>query len=464
MALDFFAERAWVQGAWQQNVLLSANDSGEWIRVEADVEYATHPDAVRLKGAVIPGLVNAHSHAFQRAIAGLTERSTGHVDNFWSWRERMYAAANRMTPDILQAIATQLYAELLRGGYTQVCEFHYLHAQQADGEQLELGMALVRAAAAVSMRLTMLPTLYMRSGFEARGLRTDQARFASTPNGILRLREAYASHCGAGVAIHSLRAVAGADITELITGLPADTPVHIHVAEQMQEVEDCAAHLGARPVEWLLASQPVNARWHLVHATHMTPAEVAALGKAGASVVICPSTEANLGDGVVDFVSMCERGVPWSIGSDSHVTRSAFDELRLLEYSQRLSLQRRNVAASASARASHEGATAAALFEAALAGGGQDIGLALNTGISVGAPADFCVLDETDSALLGVPPNRLLDAAVFSTPNSVVKDVYVAARCVVQDRKLRQNGLGEEERQHRAVNAAFSQAMKALWR
>jgi formimidoylglutamate deiminase len=453
-AHSFVAERAWVAGAWANEVLLSVNAAGNWQRVEPNVEASQHAGATRLSGAVIPGLVNAHSHAFQRAIAGLTEQSATGDDNFWSWRESMYGAANRMTPALLEAVATQLYAELLKGGYTQVCEFHYLHAHGGSANDTDMGMALISAAQRVGMRLTMLPTLYMRSGFAAAGLRPDQARFASTPERILRLREAYALHCDAGAAIHSLRAVAPAQIAQLERGLPPQAPLHIHIAEQQQEVSDCLAQLGTRPVQWLLDNLPVNRRWHLVHATHMTAEETRALAKTGASVVICPSTEANLGDGVVDFPALVSNAVPWSIGSDSHVSRSAFDELRLLEYSQRLRLQRRNVGVTA-----RQSSTAAALFEAALAGGAAAAGLPVlpsSGGLQAGARADFCVLDESDASLLGVSAKHTLDAAVFSSPNQAVRDVYVAGRCVVRDRGMVSTDDGE-------IKTAFVHAMKTLW-
>jgi formimidoylglutamate deiminase len=382
-------------------------------------------------------VVNAHSHAFQRAICGLTERRGGAAgvasDDFWSWRDRMYSAAQRITPDQLEHIAALLYAELLMAGYTQVCEFHYLHnaaTGSAAADPLDMSLALVRAAQRVGMGLTLLPTLYMRSGFGAAGLRDDQQRFASTPDSILRLVDDLQmqvrglENFNVGVALHSLRAADGAAMKEVASFANAQQlPVHIHIAEQTQEVQDCIAHTGARPIAWLLENLPVNAQWNLVHATHTTPAELQGIKVAGAAIVICPSTEANLGDGVFDYSGYAALGGNWSVGSDSHVTRSWTEELRLLEYSQRLTQRKRNVAAQQGASSS----TAANLFEAALAGGHAATAQPLGC-IAVGNRADFCVLDPQAPALLGVPSDHVLDALVFSSPDARPTQVFVAGK------------------------------------
>lgn len=436
---QFFAPQAWVQGAWAHDVLLSVDASGAWCGVQTDATPAERTHATPLGGPVLPGLVNAHSHAFQRAIAGLTEcrgqPGSTTSDDFWSWRERMYSAALRITPQQLEHIAAYLYAELLAAGYTQVCEFHYLH-HAPDGrpyaDPLEMSLALVRAAQRVGMGLTLLPTLYMRSGFGATGLHADQRRFAGTPEAVQRLVEGVARQTGShalvnvGVALHSLRAVPGAAVQEVAAWAAQQAlPVHIHIAEQVQEVQDCIAHTGQRPIEWLLAHVGVNAHWNLVHATHTTPAELQAVAHSGAAIVICPSTEANLGDGVFDYGGYAGLGGHWSIGSDSHVTRSAPEELRLLEYSQRLTQRQRNVAAQFGRGVS----TAAALFDAALAGGRAATALPLG-GIAVGHRSDFLVLDGAAPALLGVPGEQVLDALVFSSPTARPRAVYVAGRAV----------------------------------
>jgi formimidoylglutamate deiminase len=429
----FFAPQAWVGGTWARDVLLVAAADGCWSEVRPGADAAARAGAEVLAGPVLPGLVDGHSHAFQRAIAGLTERSAAGREDFWSWRERMYAAALRISPEQLETIAAFLYAELLRAGYTQVCEFHYLH-NNTDGQPyadpLELSLALVRAARRTGIGLTLLPTLYMRSGFGASGLREDQRRFASTPESVLRIARAVRSQASgdttltAGIALHSLRAVDPGALREAAAAARAEgMPVHIHVAEQQLEVDDCLAHLGQRPVEWLLEHLPVDEHWNLVHATRCTPAELAGVRQARASIVLCPSTEANLGDGVFDLPSWLELGGRWSIGSDSNATRSWSEELRLLEYSQRFVLRQRNIAARAGGRES----TAGVLFEGALAGGSAAAGLRAG-GLAPGERADFCVLDPDAPALAGVPAPQLLDAFVFSSPEAPVARVGVAGR------------------------------------
>jgi formimidoylglutamate deiminase len=486
----FFADKAWVGGAWASDVLLSVGEDGRWCGVQTNAPLDVRQHAVTISGPVLPGLVNAHSHAFQRAIAGLTEcRNAGSSpgaepagdDDFWSWRDRMYSAANRITPAQLEAIATLLYAELLMGGYTQVCEFHYLH-NAPDGnpyaDPLEMALALVRAARTVGIGLTLLPTLYMRSGFGATGLRADQQRFASSPDSVMRVVEgvmrlspqleisgqggirssaAHGKLLNAGIAVHSLRAVDARALDEISRAANQQSlPVHIHVAEQTQEVSDCLDHTGERPVEWLLNHAAINARWNLVHATHTTAAERQGIKSSGAAIVICPSTEANLGDGVFDFSGYAGLGGTWSIGSDSHITRNWPEELRLLEYSQRLTLRKRNIAASVMGA----GSTAAALFEAALAGGNTATAQPLG-GIAVGNRADFCVLDAQSTALLGVPDAQLLDALVFSSPAAQFSDVFVAGQPVINAGQF--CGAGQNAPQWPQWVASYAQVMKQLW-
>ena len=491
-ANSFFAAQAWVQGAWAYDVLLEVDATGHWSKVQANTPEDQRSSAKVLPGPVLPGVVNAHSHAFQRAIAGLTERRHTEgawaterfaqvkeepakragdteqsalspkllttTDDFWSWRDRMYSAANRISPEQLEVIATQLYAELLQGGYTQVCEFQYLHndwngAPYADPAEMSLG--LVRAAQRTGMGLTLLPTLYMRSGFAATGLRDDQRRFASTPDSIARIVESIQRQTvndpriNVGVALHSLRAVPAAALNELATYAHAKSlPVHIHIAEQTQEVDDCLVHTGQRPIEWLLNHAAVDARWNLVHATHTTPQELAGIAQAGASIVICPSTEANLGDGVFDLPGYAAVQGGWSIGSDSHVTRSWVEELRLLEYSQRLTQRQRNIAAhhlGQSLPNRSSGSSAAALLQAALHGGLAASGLPLG-GIAVGQRADFVMLDRQSSALQGMPDDYALDALVFSSPSANFAQIFVAGQVSTG-----------------AQNADFAPVMKALW-
>lgn len=451
--LRFFTPAAWVNGAWAADVVLCVGADGAWSHVICNASAEAKEGAERLQGPVLPGLVDGHSHAFQRAIAGLTERSAGTHDDFWSWRDRMYSAANRINPEQLESIAAFLYSELLAAGYTQVCEFHYLH-NAPDGrgydDPAEMSLALVRAARRTGIGLTLLPALYMRSGFAAKGLRDDQRRFASTPESVLGVANDIRRQAGeggritCGVALHSLRAVDEAAMAEVAASAGTSMPVHIHIAEQQLEVDDCIARHGRRPVEWLLDKVPVNGRWNLVHATQCTPAELEGVRHTGASIVVCPSTEANLGDGVFDLPRWMGQSGSWSVGSDSHVTRSWQEELRLLEYSQRFSLRQRNVAARAAVCES----SAAALFQGALDGGTAAAGIPL-TGLAPGQRADFVVIDPESPPLLGVPASHLLDALVFSSPGAVFSDVFVAGRRV--------------QRQSPELRAGFLRTMTALW-
>jgi formimidoylglutamate deiminase len=426
-----------VEGCWRASVLLAANADGRWSAVEPDTP---RPEGVAaLAGPALPGVVNAHGHAFQRAFAGLTERRDSGSDDFWSWRDRMYRVASRITPEQLEAVATHLYIELLRGGYTQMCEFHYLqHACDGsrDDDALAMTGALVRAAVTAGIGLTMLPVLYERAGFRNPTLRDDQRRFATTPDDVIRLRDGVramkAPRVSAGVAIHSLRAASPEAISGLLARCDGDDgPIHLHIAEQTGEVDDCVAATGARPIEWLAGHVALDARWQLIHATHALPHEIESVAKSGAGIVICPSTEANLGDGLCDLPRWLAAGARWSIGSDSHVTRDWREELRLLEYGQRLLLRRRNIAAAPELGMP---ASAERLFNDSLAGGaaaaGQD-----RWGLRTGARADLLVVDTDDESLLGVPDGQLLDALVFSSPCRPWRDVLVAGRWVLRNHR-----------------------------
>lgn len=429
-AARFFAELAWIDGRWQRDVLLEADARGHWGQVLPG--QACPPDAQRLAGPVLPSLVNAHSHAFQRAFAGLAERRETEQDDFWSWRDRMYGVALRITPAQLKAIARQLYRELLQGGYTQVCEFHYLHHRE-DGsrydDELAMAWALAEAAEEVGIGLTLLPVLYAHAGFAQPALRADQRRFATDAAWVWqacqRINAAARPLLNAGVALHSLRAAHAADIRSL-QALVGDTdlPIHIHISEQQAEVRDCLAATGQRPMQYLCSEFAPDARWQLVHATHSTPQEIEQVAASGAGIVICPGTEANLGDGLCDLPGWLGLGVPISLGSDSHVTRDWVQELRWLEYGQRLGLQQRNVAA----QPQREPSTAVRLFEACRVGSAAPAGLQ-RWGLQPGARADFLVLDRLASGLLGLPDAALMDGLVFATQANAIAQVYVSGQC-----------------------------------
>ncbi len=450
MSSLLWAPRAWVRGRWADAVLLEADRNGRWSRIEVGVAAA--PEATVLAGPALPGLVDAHSHAFQRAFAGLAERRESAHDDFWSWRDRMYAVAQRIEPETLRDIATQLYVELLHGGYTQVCEFHYLQHDRDGSPYADpgtLAWALADAATASGIGLTLLPVLYERAGFTQSALRDDQRRFATDADAVLALqRAAQGFGVPCGVAIHSLRAARPESIARIADGAGAG-PIHIHVAEQTAEVDDCLAATGARPIEWLAQHARLDARWQLVHATHALPDEIDAVAASGAGVVICPTTEANLGDGLPDLPRWLASTTPLSIGSDSQVGRDALEELRLLEFGQRLTRGQRNVAADPL----REPATAARLFERVLAGGGSAAGHA-QWGFVEGARADLLVADPACEATLGVPKDSLLDALVFAGATRPWRDVMVAGRWVLREHQHAKGAV---------IAARFAQAMQNLW-
>ena len=431
----FFARLAWVNGRWQRDVRLSVDGNGHWASIEIG---ASAEGATALDGPVIPSLVDAHSHAFQRAFVGLAERRELGADDFWSWRDRMYGLACKLTPEQTRAIAAQLYVELLKGGYTQVCEFHYLHHApdgSAYADELAMSWALADAAESAGLGLTLLPVLYARSGFDMEGLREDQRRFRTDAAWVRHAQERIAGAgrplLNAGVALHSLRAANESDIRELqrLVG-DDDLPIHIHIAEQQAEVAASLAHSGQRPMQWLCDNVRLDARWQLVHATHSIRDEIEQVRESGAGIVICPGTEANLGDGLADLRGWLDAGVPMSLGSDSHVTRGIVEELRWLEYGQRLGLRQRNVAAAPPVQES----TAARLFELMREGGAKPAGLA-QWGLTRGARADFLVLDRRASGLLGLPDEHLLDGLVFATQDAAIHDVFVAGRAVISARR-----------------------------
>ena len=452
-----WAPQAWLPGGWQPDVLLRIGNDGRWAEVRPDV--AVPPTgATVIDGPLLPGLVNAHSHAFQRAFAGLAERRESASDDFWSWRERMYQVALRITPRQLRTIAAQLYRELLQGGYTQVCEFNYLqHDPQGQpyADPLAMSWALADAARDAGIGLTLMPALYERAGFAQPALREDQRRFATTPASVWAAAQEIAAsgrpNVSAGLVIHSLRAAAPGSIEQLRALAHAfEGPIHIHVAEQQSEVDDCLAATGARPIEWLARQGLLDARWHLVHATHTERSEIDAVARSGAGIVICPSTEANLGDGLCDLPGWLDAGVPLAIGSDSHVTRDWREELRWLEYGQRLVLKQRNVSAAPQLQIA---STAARLFDLAVRSGASAAG-AETWGLVAGARADALAADPRDPALLGVAHARWLDALVFSSPARPWRCVMVAGRWVIRD----DHGPLAD-----MVAREFGQAMTELW-
>lgn len=425
-----FASHALLPTGWAQDVLVEWGADGTLTRVDAAAAAGAAP---RAPGVLLPGMPNLHSHAFQRVFAGLTEYRGASGDSFWTWRDRMYRVALAVSPEQLEDIATQLYIEMLAAGYTAVCEFHYLHHDPAGrpyDEPAQMSLRLAAAAQRAGIGLTLLPVLYRHGGFGPVPARDDQRRFLCSVEGLLRIvAVTRAQGVRTGVAPHSLRAVAPDDLRALLAGLDAidaTAPVQIHIAEQRREVEDCLAWSGQRPVQWLLGHAPVDARWCLVHATHLDAAERAALAASGAVVGLCPSTEANLGDGLFDAVPYGQQRGRWGIGSDSHASVDAAEELRLLEYGQRLQRGERNVLAEAA-----QPQVADALWLAAVAGGAQAAGRSV-AGLAVGQQADFLVLG--DALLDGLAPAQQLATLVFAPRRrELLREVWTGGVCRVRD-------------------------------
>ncbi len=381
-------------------------------------------------GWAVPGLVNAHAHAFQRAMAGLAEHRIGGGDSFWSWRETMYAFAERFDPDLLQAVAAQSYVEMLEAGYTRVCEFHYLH-HAPDGRPYApasaMADALIAAASEVGIGLTLLPALYMQGGFDGRPLAPRQYRFAHTVDSYLalieRLRAQQSQGLIVGVALHSLRAVPASALRAVLeSGLVSRGPVHIHIAEQTGEVDDCLAFNRQRPISWLLDHAAVDHRWCLVHATHMDDAEIHRLARSGAVVALCPTTEANLGDGLFPLQAYLNAGGRIAIGSDSNISISPIEELRWLDYGQRLRRQLRNPVATEAEPHSGE-----RLFALAFDGGRQAAGLQRD------AEESFFELDGAHPLLSGSGPEEVLDRWIYAGNAALLRGTCSALALCVQD-------------------------------
>ena len=446
-----FARYALLPQGWQRDVLLEWDAHGDLTRVTPGA--AVSPD-VRQAQYVLPGMVNLHSHAFQRALGGLTEIAGEGPDSFWTWRDLMYRFAARITPGQIEAIAAQLFAECLRHGYTSLCEFHYLQ-RDVDGRSYarpaETAERVAAAGQATGMGLTLLPVLYSHAGFGEKPLAPAQARFRTNVDEVLGIVEALAPLRGGqfevGAAPHSLRAATIDQIRALADSLPAGRPLHIHIAEQQGEVEQCLAHAGRRPVEYLMDHVALDARWCLVHATHLNDAEVLGLAHSGAVAGLCPTTEANLGDGLFPLAPFIEAGGRFGVGSDSHVSQSPVEELRWLEYGQRLWRQKRNVAHTRAQRNVGD-----YLWQAALGGGAAAAGRRVGR-LAAGQRADLLVLDQDHPNLDGVNEAEVLGRVVFCGNDNLVRDVLCGGRWVVEN--------GRHTAQE-AIAGRYRQALKEL--
>ncbi|MDO6479214.1 formimidoylglutamate deiminase [Shimia thalassica] len=425
-----FAKQAKLSSGWAANVRLTLTD-GRITRIETD-QVAQASDAV--VDTLLPSIGNLHSHSFQRAMAGMTEYRMAGKDSFWTWRDLMYRFTANLTPEHIEAIAAFVFLEMLEAGYASVGEFHYLHHQPGGAPYDNLGELSARIAAAAGttgIGLTHLPVMYTYGGAGQVPLQAGQARFGNSVDRFVDLvacaNEAVAAlpaDCRVGIAPHSLRATSPEDLKAVLAAHPTG-PVHIHISEQPKEVEDIQAWLGARPVEWLLANTDITPDWCLIHATHMTNDETVNLAQSGAVAGLCPVTEANLGDGPFNGPAYLSAGGAFGIGSDSNVLISLTEELRTLEYSQRLRDIARNV------MVVDEGSVGDTLYSGAAKGGAQALGRGTGE-IAVGELADLVAIDSTSASLCALQTHQLLDGLVFAAKDDVVTDVWSAGRHVVQ--------------------------------
>ena len=428
---EFHFAEILLPGGWARNVAIMVDAEGRIASISPDTPHG--PEAIRL-GVALPGMANVHSHAFQRGMAGLSERRGPGEDSFWSWRQIMYAFNDNLTPDHVEAIAALVYCEMLETGFTSVGEFHYLHHDergQPYGDIGEMAGRICAAAGATGIALTLLPVLYRHSNFGDMPPSAGQRRFINSLDSFSDVVASAKRHMAKidnavlGIAPHSLRAASASEITAILP-LCENGPIHIHAAEQQKEVDDCLAATGKRPVEYLFDTQDVDERWCIIHATHMSEAETARLAASGAVAGLCPLTEANLGDGFFNASSYLAANGRIGIGSDSHIRIDLAEDIRLLEYGQRLQAQRRNVLARPG------GSTGRRLFDAALSGSNQALQQPSGR-IETGQRADFVILDDQHPTLVGRAEDARLDSWLFCGDSRLVREVYVGGQCVVRE-------------------------------
>lgn len=437
---------------WQRDIAVAIGPDGKITDIGPQSATPHHRVAI-----LLPAPTNLHSHAFQRAMAGLTEaRGLDASDSFWTWRRLMFRFLDQLTPDDVQAIAAQVYMEMLQAGFAAVAEFHYLHHDQggaAYGDIAEMSARIVAAAQAVGIGLTLLPVHYQFGGCDGRALQGGQRRFGTDPDQFMRLHQGAGRALGLGdadyvlgAAPHSLRAVSPAGLRAVVD-YAATGPIHMHLAEQMAEVDEVQAAYGARPVDWLLASQPVDARWCLIHCTQMTAGEAQALAATGAVAGLCPLTEASLGDGIFNGPGYMAAGGRFGLGSDSNIQISLFEEAKALEYSQRLAMRQRAVLAAPTM------STGRMVFEGALAGGAQ-AGRRASGAIAIGAWADLIGLDNDNAHLCNRHGDQILDTLIFGGGGQAcITDVFSAGRHMVQ---------AGRHIQRDAIQAAYMRVMRRL--
>ncbi len=449
----FFAERALLPAGWANNVRFEISAEGYLTSVQAN---ADRQGAELISGPVVPGMPNLHSHAFQRAMAGLAEVAGNPNDSFWTWRDLMYRLVGQISPEQLGVIARQLYIEMLKGGFTSVAEFHYVH-QDTTGKSYtnpaELALQVSQAASSVGIGMTLLPVLYTHSGFGGLAPNEGQRRFINSTERYLDLQSRLKPIMTAqpaqalGLCFHSLRAVTPQQITDVMAASDSQCPVHIHIAEQQKEVDDCLAWSGRRPLQWLYENVDVDERWCLVHATHAEADEVASMARSRAVAGLCLTTEANLGDGIFPAVDYIAQGGRWGIGSDSHVSLSVVEELRWLEYGQRLRDQRRN-----RLYRPDQPMVGRTLYDAALLGGAQAMGQPVGA-LEVGKRADWLVLDGNDPYLATASGDGILNRWLFGGGDRQIREVMVNGRWVIREGRH-----ADEEESRRS----FAQVLREL--
>ncbi|MGB7300067.1 MAG: formimidoylglutamate deiminase [Burkholderiaceae bacterium] len=430
LARTVWAQQALTANGWVSRATIDIGADGFITRIEEN----SRQQGIQA-GVLLPAPANLHSHGFQRAMAGLTETRGSTTDSFWTWRQRMYQFLEHLNPDDVQAITTFAFMQMLEAGFASVGEFHYLHHQPGGKAYLsigEMGARVANAASISGIGLTLMPVLYQQGGCDGRELTRAQQRFGNSLDQYHRLLcdiqaavRQLSPDCQTGVAPHSLRAVPAASIRAMAEFIPG-TPIHIHIAEQVAEVDEVVAATGLPPVHWLLETVDVNQHWCLVHATHMTPTETSALAASGAVAGLCPITEANLGDGIFPGNFFRQAGGLFGVGSDSNIRISLIEELRSLEYSQRLNDKARAVLCD------EKSSNGRYLWESCAHGGARAIGRA-NGEIAVGKLADLVALDADAISLTGLKADQLLDSAIFTGDNNLITDVWAAGRHLVKN-------------------------------
>ena len=449
--MRYFFEHALLAENWAKDVSVVSDAKGDIISVTPNTKDVGSDHRAKI---ALPGLPNVHSHAFQRAMAGMAEVKGAGDDSFWTWRKVMYQFLERLTPDDLYAIASLAYCEMLESGFTAVSEFHYLHHDASGSAYNDIGamaFAIAEAAQTSGIGPTFLPVFYANSQFGGAPPTDAQRRFVNSPDQFATLLDRI-DHIATslpdaqvGIAPHSLRAVTPESLAEVLT-LKPNGPLHIHIAEQTKEVDDCIQWSGQRPVEWLLNHQNIDQRWCLIHATHMTQTERQTIAQSGAVVGLCPITEGNLGDGIFPGVDYVQDGGRFAIGSDSNVLINAAEELRTLEYTQRFRDRGRNLLGTDNT------STGRALFDHALSGGTQSLGRKIGK-IDVGFRADIITLNTDHPALVALINDGWLDGWIFAANSPAISDVWVGGRHVVSEGKHHKRD---------QIRAHYSQTMKRL--